>query len=279
VPVFAFSQIEVPWPLGPPDGRYLVRAEGAHPQAPPSHVLLFATLGAARRGRMTRRSRSAAPLPEPTPVATGRATIIGAKPLEDAAAAARWLAAAGEAELAADLRVLERVVHAFRVVTADPHGEPPARERLLVARIGYGEGEQVADGRWSEARELLPAAASKRRSRLLEPQSRLAGVLGGHVPLLVCEGLVLRARADLDAGRQRSAALQLRIAVDAALAELAVDGRLTARLDQLAQLRATLDEAATAALSRGLTDAELASLTATLTTLEATLRARAAALP
>lgn len=279
MPVFAFSQIEVPWPLGPPDGRYLIRAEGAHQQTPPSHVLLFATLGAPRRGRLARRNRPAAPLPEPAPVATGRATIIAVEPLEDASAAARWLAAAGEAELAADLRVLERVVHTFRVVTSDPDCEPPARERLLVARIGYGEGEQVADGRWSEARELLPAAASRRRSRLLEPQSRVAGVLGGHVPLLVCEELALRARADLDAGRQRAAALQLRIAVDAALTELATDGRLAARLERVAKLRSTLAEAATAALSRELTEPEADAVSMTLSTLEATLRARAASLP
>jgi hypothetical protein len=278
VPVFTFSQIEVPWLLGPPDGRYLIRAAGAHPQSPPSHVLLFATLGAARRGRLTRRSRPAAPEPEPTPVTTGRATIIAAEPREDAAAAARWLAAAGEAELAADLRVLERVVHTFRVVTADPSGEPLARERLLVARIGYGEGEQVADGRWHEARELVPAPASRRRSRLIEPQARLAGVLGGHVPLLVCEGLALRARADLDAGRERAAALQLRIAVDAAMSELAVDGRLTTRLEQVANVRSALDEAATGALSRGLTDVELDAVSTTLARLEAVLRARAASL-
>ncbi len=67
-------------------------------------------------------------------------------------------------------------------------------------------------------------------------------MLGGHVPLLVCEELALRARRDLDAGRTRSAALQLRIAVDAALSELATDGRLATRLAQLSEVRSTLDE-------------------------------------
>jgi hypothetical protein len=279
LPLFAFSQIEAPWPLGPPDGRYLVRAAGSHSQSPPTHVLLFATLGAARRGRLARRRRVAAPAPEPTAVATGRATIISAAtPFEDATAAARWLAAAGEDELAEHLRVLERTLHAFRVVTADPFSEPLARERLLVARIGFGEGEQVAHGRWSAARELLPAPASRRRSRILEPQSRLAGVLGSRVPLLACEELALRARRDLDAGRARQAALQLRIAVDAAVAELATDGRLATRLAQLGELRPAAQAAADAALTRGLTDAELDAVGDALTRLEALLRARAASL-
>jgi hypothetical protein len=279
LPLFAFSQIEVPWPLGPADGRYLVRADGAHPQAPPTHVLLFETLGASSRGRLARRKRPASPDPEPTPVATGRATVVAtAEPFADAAAAARWLDAAGEDELAIHLRVLERTLHVFRAVTADPYSEPLARERLLVARIGFGEGEQVAQGRWSEARELFPPPASRKRSRIVEPQARLAGVLGGHVPLLVCEGLALRARQDLDAGRTRSAALQLRIAVDAALAELATDGGLASRLAQLSELAPTLDAAAAAAPTRKLTEPELTTVALALSRLEAALRARAASL-
>jgi hypothetical protein len=278
--LFAFTQIEVPWPLGPSDGRYLLRAEGAHRQAQPSHVLLFATLGASRRGRLARRNRPAPSDPEATAVVTGRATVIATgEPFADAAAAARWLAAAGEDELATDLQVLERVLHAFRVVTADPYSEPLARARLLVARVGFGDGEQVANGRWSEARELLPAPESRRRSRIVEPQARLAAVLGGHVQLLVCEELALRARRDLDAGRRRQAALQLRIAVDAAQSELATDGRLATRLAQLSELRPTLDGAADAALGRELTETEFESVSAVLSRLEAALRARAASLP
>jgi hypothetical protein len=275
--LFAFSQIEVPWALGPTDGRYLVRAEGAHPQAAPTHVLLFATLGAPTRHRLSRRRRPAAPQPGPTAVTVGRATVISADtPFADAAAAARWLAAAGEDALAADLRVLDRTLYAFRVVTADPYIEPLARARLLVARIGYGAGDEVAYGRWSEARELLPPPPSRRRSRLLEPQSRLAGVLGGHVPLLVCEELTLRARRELDAGRDRAAALQLRIAFDAALSELPAYAVLGSRLAQLREQSEAAVAAADAALTRRLTASELESVSFTLGRLEAALRARAA---
>jgi hypothetical protein len=46
-------------------------------------------------------------------------------------------------------------------------------------------------------------------------------VLGGHERIDACETLLLRARADLDAGRRREAALQLRVALEAMLVELA----------------------------------------------------------
>ncbi len=278
LPIFAFTQIEAPWALGPPDGRYLVRAEGADPQASPTHVLLFATLGAPARHRLSRRRRPAPAEPDPTPVTIGRATVIAAaEPFADAAAAARWLAAAGEEALAEQLAVLERALHAFRVVTADPYVEPLARERLLVARLGFGEGEEVADGRWSQARELLPPPASRKRSKVLEPQARLAGVLGGRVPLLICEELALRARRDLDAGRERAAALQLRIAYEAALDELSGDERLAPRVGELRERLP--DVVATAQVStRELTEEERETLSGGLARLEAALRARAASL-
>ena len=278
LPIFAFTQIEVPWALGPPDGRYLVRAEGADLKAPPTHVLLFATLGAPARHRLARRRRPAPAEPDPTPVTIGRATVIAAaEPFADATAAARWLAAAGEEALAEQLAVLERALHAFRVVTADPYVEPLARERLLVARLGFGEGEEVAHGRWSQARELLPPPASRKRSKVLEPQARLAGVLGGRVPLLVCEELALRARRDLDAGRERAAALQLRVAFEAALDELADDERLAARVGELRQRQPDVVTTAQV-LRRELTERERETVSGGLARLEAALRARAASL-
>ena len=45
-------------------------------------------------------------------------------------------------------------------------------------------------------------------------------MLGGRERVDVCETLLLRARADLDAGREREAALQLRVGLEALLAEL-----------------------------------------------------------
>ena len=45
-------------------------------------------------------------------------------------------------------------------------------------------------------------------------------MLGGRERLDVCETLLLRARADLDGGHEREAALQLRIGLEALLVEL-----------------------------------------------------------
>ena len=46
--LFVFAQMELPWQLGPPDGRYLLR-DCVDPDAPPAHVIVFATLGAPER--------------------------------------------------------------------------------------------------------------------------------------------------------------------------------------------------------------------------------------
>jgi hypothetical protein len=213
-------------------------------------------------------------------VTTGRATIIDVgEPLtpEDARA---WLAAAGEDELEDGLRELNRALHVFRVVTADPHLRPVRRGQALVARIGYGAGDEVADGRWSEARELVAAMRRQRRSAALHPQALLAGVLTGQERVLACQELTLRARLDLDEGRPREAALQLLVALDAALAELPTDARaanLTRRIEDLRGRRDATARAAQAALAGPLDATELESVTATLGRIEAALRARAVA--
>jgi hypothetical protein len=279
-PLFRFSQVEFPWPLGPLDGRYLLRA-GADPDGEASHVIVFATLAAPERRRQlaTRKHREALPEPEPTPVATGRATIIEVgEPLLDLERARAWLRGAGEDELAAGLAVLNRALHAFRVVTTDPYLHPVSRRQALVARIGFGAGEQVADGLWTNARELVLTGARLRRARVLHPQARLAAVLGARQPPLACEELTLRARLDLDHGREREAALQLLVALDAALAELPSEsdsGALTDRLDELRGQREAVATAAQAALDGQLDDQHRDAVTFTVQRIEAALRARA----
>jgi hypothetical protein len=212
-------------------------------------------------------------------VSTGRATVISvASPLADQPAARRWLADAGEDELTADLGVLNRALHAFGLVIADPYLPEVGRGHLLVARVGYGAGEEVAYGRWSEAHELLPARTSQRRSKVLEPQARLAALMGGRDQLLACETLALRAQADLDAGRSREAALQLWIALDATLAELGAGPAADMLAERLAELSAQHDavaDAAQAALGGELQPEQLAEVELALSRVQATLRARA----
>src|SRR6185436_5554303 len=175
-------------------------------------------LGAPERRRLRdRRPRPVAPEPPPAPVTTARATVVDAKPLP-LAAAERWLAAAGAEEAERALALLARAVRAHRLASGDPAVHEPALPQALVVRAGHGAGEQVAEGRWSAARELPPPRAPRRRRAVgLQPQERLAELLGGHARPLACEELTLRARHDLDHGQLREAALQLRAALDAAL--------------------------------------------------------------
>jgi hypothetical protein len=245
-------------------------------------VIVLSTLGAPERRRLTeRKKRQAEPQPEPTPVTTGRATIIDVgAPLAGVEQAEAWLSDAGEEDLSVDLAVLNRALHVFRLVTADPHLGPVGRHQALVARVGYGEGEQVADGQWSDARELSERMRWQRRAKVLQPQARLAAVLNGRERMLACEELTLRARLDLDQGRDREAALQLLVALDAALAELASDSTASAfheRLDELRAQRAAVADAAQAALSGPLGAAQRETVSFAVGRIEAALRARAVA--
>ncbi len=226
------------------------------------------------------------PEPGPSSVASGRATVISVRdPLPDEATARAWLETVGEAELEAGLAVLGRLLHAQRIATADAWLAPISRDRLIAGRIGFGAGEQVADGRWTAARELTePAGAGavrgpRRRRALGGSEARLAALLAGAERPLAAEELALRARLDLDCQRPREAALQLLVALDAAIAELAADRPSPAvaeRIDGLRQRRASTAAAAQAALTRTPSTTEQDEVAKTLEMLEAALRARLA---
>lgn len=211
------------------DGRYLARAGG--PEGEES-VLVLQRVGApAAGGRRRRRPRRVEAGDEPAKVTLTRATAIRAfAPLADEAEAARWLDEACEAEDTVDvlvdegLALLNRALHAQAVAAASPRANSElgaeTAERTLV---GYGSGEEVAAGRFRDARAVDPgprASRRRRREEELRPQERVAALLGGREHLDACETLLLRARADLDAGRDREAALQLRVGLEALLVEL-----------------------------------------------------------
>jgi hypothetical protein len=236
----------------------------------------------APRRPLLRGSRPRAASADPAPVAITRATVIDAAPLGDLEAADAWLArATGDTadQITADaLTLLDRTVAAHRVAAADPRQPDPDPARALVCRVGYGTGEQVADGDWEAARELSPPR--RRRSRALAPQERLAALLSGRDVALACEELTLRARADLDRGRTREAALQASVALEAALAELEAWRGTTdigRRLEELAAHREPVAAAAAAALRAGLDPEAVAAVEAAVGRIEAALRARAVA--
>ena len=135
--------------------------------------------------------------------------------------------------------------------------------QALVVRVGYGAGEEVADGRFSDAWELPRERARARRS-MEAPEERFAALLGGRERPLACEELVLRARADLDAGRPREAALQARIALEALLAELPAE--------ELEEDRTAIGEAANAALRADPSPELQEAVSASIGRMEASLR-------
>lgn len=271
-------QLEFPWALGPADGRYVVRPPD---RSDASHVIVVATLGARERRRLRgRRGRgdSVAPEPEPTAVPTTRVTLIDARPASPAEAAS-WLAAADQRTAQEAIADLGMLVRAHRLAAADPGAPLPHLGQALVARAGTGRGEEVAHGRWSEARALpLPGEERKaRRSAALRPQERLAALLGGRSRALACEELTLRARHDLDHRQLREAALELRTAYDAALAELPAIPQAVAiatRLEQLREQEETVAGLADAAIAGVLGPDAGERLEQALGRLEAALRAR-----
>ena len=185
-------------------------------------VLVLTTLGAPERRLLPGRGRPrAVESAEPEPVPTSRATIVRATPFSSESDAAAWLSGADlDEEVAAATLVLNRGLHAHRVATADPYVTEVSPDRALVVRVGYGVGEEVADGRFGECVEV-PRSDRRRPRRSMEaPEERFAALLGGREEVLPAEELVLRARADLDAGRLAEAALQARVAIEAVLAGL-----------------------------------------------------------
>ncbi len=166
---------------------------------------------------------------DPPEVPFTRLTVIIAErsELQDAARQLQHAAGdpeAAEAAIAAGLRAVNAVLRGHRVATHDPYGHEIGREATLVARVGYGTGEGLAEGRWEEAVEIPYPERRRRRAEALRPQERLAAVLAGRERIDICETLLLRARADLDQGRPREAALQLRAGLEALLAELPAQG-------------------------------------------------------
>ena len=254
-------QLEFGFLLGPPDGRYLVRPAA---DALVESVLVLSTLGAPQRARLG--SRRARPVEdaEPEPVPTSRATIVSVATLSSPAS---WLADLDlDAEVESALSVLNRALRAHRAATADPYVAEVSRERALVVRVGYGSGEEVADGRFGEAVELPRFTGARVKRSMEAPEERFAALLGGREEIHPAEELVLRARADLNAGRPAEAALQCRVAIEALLA--------TPGSDELASHREAVAVAANAALRGKVPGKHAAVLEEAVTAMERALKRR-----
>jgi hypothetical protein len=278
IPRFRCVQLDLPGRLGLDDGRYLIRDGDAHEQV----VLVVQTLGAsaARPPRRQRRPRRVDPGPPPE-VPLTRLTVIPAEEADADTAAGELERIARDPEvaenaIAAALRTANTVLWAHRIARQDPYGHVIGREAALVARVGIGTGEGLAEGRWETAFEVPPPARRERRAQALRPQERLAALLAGREPIDPCEPLLLRARFDLDAGRTRELALQLRAGLEALLAELPA-GAGPGQAEDLAALEARREPtlaAAEEALAGEPAAERTAELAETLAICERVLRRR-----
>jgi hypothetical protein len=272
--LFTFVQMELPWELGPADGRYLLRKSAGPDGNEPEHVVVLSTIGAERRGMLGKRSRTRRTDPEPASVPVARATVVDPVALSLETQAAAWLKQLDpEREAHAAARVLNRVLYAHRIAGAAPHIHEISPAQALVVRAGFGEGEQVADGLWNDARELvLSSRGTGKRASVLRPQERLALLLSGRGSVLLCEEFTLRARLDLDQGRLELAAIELDRAYAAALRELPNEPRpdLWARIGELRELSTGVAKSAAAQ------EPDETVVRHALERLEAALRARTA---
>jgi hypothetical protein len=278
-------QFDFAGPLALADGRYLARRGAGEEES----VLVLQTLGTSSPPRRRRRrSQPSDPDAEPAPLPLARATAIRAfAPFDDSVAAERWLEGAASSEEETDVVVgegidlLNRALHAQAVAAADPFPQALPPERAVAVRLGYGSGEQTASGEYTAAREVdvraTGASRRQRRQEDLRPQERVAGVLSGRERLDACESLLLRARADLDAGRAREAALQLRVGLEALLVELhgaLADPGHEADMTTLTERRHQAGVAANAALGGELTSAQDHSVRELLALCERVVRRR-----
>jgi hypothetical protein len=280
-PLLPFVQLEFPGSVGLGEGRYLARSEGEA-----SEVLVAETIGA-ERAVTGRRRRHRATRAEESPGAPAlpvtRLTVVTPTQL-DPGEARLWLdevakdADAAEAQVEAALRLVNQAIAAQRAGAQDPYAHELDASRAVTIRVGFGIGDEVAEGQWSDAREIQPSAERERRAEILQSQERVAAVLGGRDEVLACENLVLRARLDLDQGRRREAALQLRVGLEVLLRELADDTSAGVQED-LAVLEESRDgvvEAANGALRGDLGDDRASALGDVIARCERVLRRRRA---
>jgi hypothetical protein len=144
-----------------------------------------------------------------------RVTVTGER-LEDPAQGTAWLkemmggGGRGADQVRAATRIVNRALSALRAAAGDPLVQDIGATRALAVRLGHGTGDELADGRWTEAKEL----ERPRRGRLddVDPQSRVAAVLAGRDEVHPAETLMLRARLDAQQGRDAEALYGLRAA-------------------------------------------------------------------
>lgn len=215
------AQLDLPGELPLEDGRFIVRPAG-EPDGD-ADVLAVRTLGATRA-----RKRLFGGAPKPTepseggpPLRVSRVTLAKAKPFADVEAARSWLAEVSASEevskgLAAETaRTLNRALRAHRAAAGDPYATDVHHGSAVAIRFGFGSGDELVEGRWSEAVEM---PESGRRALLaasradVGPQERVAAVLGAREDVAPFEELLAGAHRAINEQRPAEAAVMVEAA-------------------------------------------------------------------
>jgi hypothetical protein len=265
--LFPFVQLEFTHALGPDAGRYVIAPEGGVESAAPdalgsADLLLLEHVGArtaSEGGLIRRKTRPAAPGEEPAPVALALATIIRATSRTTSEADAQKLLRAIDSSeeeqekwVAAAIADLNLAIRAYRVAALDPYAIEVTRADPRRVRIGYGNGADVYKGAWSAAIAIpAPRAPKLRRGEKLAPTEAVAGVLSGRAFALDSESLIMRALLDVDQGRTRSAAVQLRAGYEMFWAEVTNESPPSSVSEPLTKLKVG-EQAVTDLAERGL---------------------------
>jgi hypothetical protein len=176
---------------------------------------------------------------EPEQVPVTRVTVTGVS-FDDASAGSDWLSETlrdrerGAQELRDATRIVNRALNALRAEARDPLVQEIGVTKALAVRLGHGTGDELAEGRWTDASEL----PQPRRGRLddVEPQTRVAAVLAGRDEVHPAETLMQRARLDAQHGRDAEARYGLRAA------RAALEEEPGPRRDQLLKELAAIEE-------------------------------------
>jgi hypothetical protein len=283
--LFEFVQFEFTHAIGPPVGRYLVERDGAAEYEPSEPVpgrrrrivtgetrgvgvadvlVVGVTSAPALLPRLRRKGRDVESAAPPNEVPLSLVTFVkGTAPLDDAGEAQRRFEAMRSSEedqqdwVDDGLEVLNRAIRAYRAGAHDPYVLEVARRDTRRVRIGYGTTDEVQEGEWRAAFELAPpiGVRSKRAERL-RPSEAVATVLSGRGRVLEAEDVILRALVDLDHGRTRAAAHQVRAAMNLFVDELGPQTPSGHGRPDLATLAGKAEQLAAAAAHRSLDDAE-----------------------
>lgn len=214
-------QLDLPGELPLEDGRYVVRPPGE--PSGDADVLAIRTLGTARakRGLFRSKGKPVAAAEEAPALRVSRVTLARAKPFGTAEAAEAWLQEVSDSEemsksLAAETaRTLNRALRAHRAAAGDPYATDLHHGSAVAIRFGFGSGDELVDGRWTEAVEM---PESGRRALLaasraeVGPQERVAAVLGAREEVAPYEELLAGARRALAEGRIEEAAVMVEAA-------------------------------------------------------------------